>query len=89
MPVPKERHSKKRQRQRRAQHDKMEPPAVTLCQNPQCGAPMLAHHLCPECGTVRRKDGTFLQVMKSREEILKTKEEKRAKAKAKSAPAAK
>ncbi|MFH1435504.1 MAG: 50S ribosomal protein L32 [Pseudomonadota bacterium] len=76
MAVPKQRHSKSRKRKRRAQKDKMDAPDVAFCPNPQCGAPMEPHKVCPECGTIRRKDGTFLTVFKSKEEKDKEREEK-------------
>jgi large subunit ribosomal protein L32 len=72
--VPKKRHSKSRKRSRRAQKDKMQAASVSYCPNPQCGAPMLSHHVCPECGTIRRKDGTFLSVFKPKEEKEKERE---------------
>jgi large subunit ribosomal protein L32 len=75
--VPKKRHSKCRKRSRRAQKDKMEASPVSYCPNPQCGAPMLSHRVCPECGTIRRKDGTFLSVLKSKEEKEKERETKK------------
>jgi large subunit ribosomal protein L32 len=74
--VPKRRHSKSRKRSRRAQKDKMAAPAVVFCPNPQCGAPMQPHHVCPECGTIKRKDGSFLTVFESKEEKEKEKETK-------------
>lgn len=77
MAVPKKKHSKSRKRMRRAQHDKMRLPPIVLCPNPQCGAPMVAHRVCPECGTIRRRDGTFLQVLPSVEERERRREEKK------------
>ena len=77
MAVPKKRHSKSRKRSRRAQKDKMEAAPVAYCPNPQCGAPMLSHRVCPECGTIRRKDGTFLAVLESKEEKEKERESKK------------
>ena len=76
MAVPKQRHSKSRKRNRRSQKDKMDAPGIAFCPNPQCGAPMQPHKVCPECGTIRRKDGTFLAVFKSKEEKDKQREEK-------------
>jgi uncharacterized Zn finger protein (UPF0148 family) len=55
----------------------MEASPVSYCPNPQCGAPMLSHRVCPECGTIRRKDGTFLSVLKSKEEKEKERETKK------------
>jgi large subunit ribosomal protein L32 len=83
VPVPKERHSKARKRMRRNQKDRMDAVAVVYCPNPQCGAPMLPHHACPECGTIRRKDGSFVTVTKSKEERMKAREEKKKAAKPK------
>ena len=77
MAVPKERHSKSRKRTRRHQKDTMGAPAIVYCPNPQCGAPMQPHRVCPECGTIRRRDGTFLTITKSKEEKEKAREEKR------------
>jgi large subunit ribosomal protein L32 len=36
---------------RRANHDRMDQPAVSACR--QCGAPARPHTACPECGTYR------------------------------------
>jgi large subunit ribosomal protein L32 len=49
--VPKKKTSKSRRDMRRANHDRMAPPAVSSCR--QCGAPVRPHHSCPECGTYR------------------------------------
>jgi large subunit ribosomal protein L32 len=71
--VPKRKKSKSRKRSRRAQKDKMSPASIVYCPNPQCGAPMQPHRVCPECGTIRRRDGSFLAVLESREEKEKEK----------------
>jgi large subunit ribosomal protein L32 len=49
--VPKKKTSKARRDRRRANHDRMNTPAVSDC--PQCGAPVAPHTACPECGTYR------------------------------------
>jgi large subunit ribosomal protein L32 len=36
---------------RRANHDRMDMPAVSSCR--QCGAPVKPHNACSECGTYR------------------------------------
>jgi len=38
---------------------------------------MQPHRVCPECGTIRRKDGSFVTVLKSKEEKEKEREEKK------------
>jgi large subunit ribosomal protein L32 len=52
MPHPKHRFSQTRTRKRRA-HDGLEAPQLTTCDN--CGAQVLRHHVCPECGYYRGK----------------------------------
>jgi large subunit ribosomal protein L32 len=47
MPLPKRRTSRSKVRKRRSQQ-RMTAPNVTYC--PKCGAPVLPHHVCPECG---------------------------------------
>jgi len=49
--VPKKKTSKSRRDMRRANHDRMDHPAVSSCR--QCGAPVRPHTACPECGTYR------------------------------------
>jgi large subunit ribosomal protein L32 len=48
MGVPKKRTSAQKRDSRRA-HWKVTPPNVSNCSN--CGEPVLAHHVCPSCGT--------------------------------------
>ncbi|MFA4906633.1 MAG: 50S ribosomal protein L32 [Candidatus Margulisiibacteriota bacterium] len=48
MPQPKKRHSNSRQGKRRGAHWKITPPNLSTC--PQCGAPILPHHVCAKCG---------------------------------------
>ena len=52
MPHPKHKISKSRRDKRRT-HDKAVAPTVTLC--PNCGAPVLRHRVCNECGHYRGK----------------------------------
>ena len=52
MPNPKRRHSKSRSRKRRT-HYKTTAPTITNCSN--CGAPVLMHRVCGECGYYRGK----------------------------------
>ena len=79
MPVPKKRKSPARRDRRRAHHDKVVVPSVTYCTNPECGAPMLPHHACPECGQYR---GEAVIEVVSEEELEARKKERREKAKA-------
>ncbi|HCK22517.1 MAG TPA: 50S ribosomal protein L32, partial [Bacteroidetes bacterium] len=50
MPHPKRRQSKTRTRKRRT-HDALEAPHTQNCSN--CGAPVLRHRVCSECGFYR------------------------------------
>jgi large subunit ribosomal protein L32 len=52
MPHPKRRQSKTRTRKRRT-HDALEAPHTQNCSN--CGAPVLRHRVCSECGFYRGK----------------------------------
>jgi large subunit ribosomal protein L32 len=52
MPHPKRKISNTRRDKRRT-HDKAMVPTITLCSN--CGAPVLRHRVCPECGYYRGK----------------------------------
>lgn len=63
MAVPKRKTSKARKRSRRTHKDHLSTPSVILCSNPECGAPMLPHRACPECGTLRRRSGDIVQVV--------------------------
>ena len=51
MAVPKKKTSRARRDRRRANHDRIDPPALSNCS--QCGAPVPPHQACPECGTYR------------------------------------
>ncbi len=50
MAHPKSRISKQRRNKRRTHH-KLEIPTIAACSN--CGAPVLFHHICSECGYYR------------------------------------
>lgn len=52
MPNPKRRHSKARTLTRRTHHG-ADVPHVVNCAN--CGAAVLRHRVCPECGSYRGK----------------------------------
>ena len=59
MPHPKHRFSQTRTAKRRTHdskrrtHDSLEKAQLTTCSN--CGAPVMYHHVCPECGYYRGK----------------------------------
>jgi large subunit ribosomal protein L32 len=73
--VPKRKTSKARKRSRRTHKDRVKTPNVILCANPECGAPMLAHRACPECGTIRRRSGDLVQAIVILEEAEEKAEE--------------
>jgi large subunit ribosomal protein L32 len=79
VPVPKKRKSPAKRDRRRAHHDKVTPKNLTYCTNPECGAPVLQHHVCPECG--QYKGEAVIQVV-TVEEVEAKKKEKREKVKA-------
>jgi large subunit ribosomal protein L32 len=58
MPNPKRRHSKTRTKERRGHH-KIDMPHVQNCSN--CGAPVLRHRVCPECGFYRGKQAVEMK----------------------------
>ncbi len=51
MAVPQRKKSKAKRNSRRAQHDKITLPGVSICLN--CGADYLGHRACSECGWYR------------------------------------
>ena len=51
MAVPQRKKSKSKRDSRRAQHDKITLPNVSICMN--CGADYLGHRACSECGWYR------------------------------------
>ena len=79
MPVPKKRKSPARRDRRRANHDKVTMPPMTYCANPECGAPVLPHHVCAECGQYR---GDAVIEVVTEEENEKRKKERKERAKA-------
>jgi large subunit ribosomal protein L32 len=52
MAHPKRNHSKTRRDKRRT-HDKVTPATYTICSN--CGASVVYHRVCPECGYYKGK----------------------------------
>ena len=48
MAVPKRRTTRSKRDSRRANHDKVFPPALSRCTN--CGETMRPHRVCPACG---------------------------------------
>jgi len=79
VPVPKKRKSPARRDRRRANHDKVTMPPMTYCTNPECGAPVLPHHVCAECGQYR---GDAVIEVVTEEENEKRKKERKERAKA-------
>ncbi len=79
MPVPKKRKSPARRDRRRANHDRIVLPPLTYCTNPECGAPVLPHHVCPDCGQYM---GESVIKVVSVEEVEAKRKERREKAKA-------
>lgn len=51
MAVPPRKTSKAQRRSRRAQHDRITMPNVSICDH--CGADVLSHRACPSCGHYR------------------------------------
>ncbi len=75
MPHPTRRFSKTRTLKRRT-HDKATDPTISVCSN--CGAPVLYHRVCPECGYYRGKpaiDKTEAQVETKKETKKEPKKE--------------
>lgn len=59
MANPKRRHSNTRTRLRRA-HDFLKPPSLSTCS--QCGAMIMPHRACPECGYYKGKQVITIKV---------------------------
>ncbi|GAB4457826.1 MAG: 50S ribosomal protein L32 [Bacteroidales bacterium] len=59
MPHPKRKHSKQRRDKRRT-HYKASLPTLATCSN--CGATIIYHHVCPECGFYRGKKAVEKEV---------------------------
>ena len=54
MAVPKRRTSRSKRNARRANHDKIQTPALVAC--PNCGSPMRPHRVCGSCGTYKGRE---------------------------------
>ena len=67
MAVPRRRHSKTRQRKRRAQHDFLIFPGEAVCS--RCGEPKLPHRVCLNCGFYKTKQVINPKVTGEAEEI--------------------
>lgn len=84
MGVPKQKHTKSRRNKRRA-HLHLKVPFLSEC--PNCGKPVLAHTVCPNCGYYKGRE--IIDVLKKlnkkerkkREKEMKSKEEKEEKEK--------
>jgi large subunit ribosomal protein L32 len=63
MPVPKKRHSNTRTRQRRANW-KLKALAFGKCS--QCGAPIMPHHACKNCGTYQGRQVLKIETEESK-----------------------
>lgn len=77
--VPQRRISKTRKRKRRS-HFKLDLPGMMVC--PNCGEMKLAHIVCEECGFYDGKQVKEIKVKQDEEEVVETKAEEKAKAKA-------
>ncbi|MEC8025721.1 MAG: 50S ribosomal protein L32 [Myxococcota bacterium] len=53
MPVPKKRMSRARKMRRRANHDKLTRPMLSVC--PKCSAFKLPHRICGSCGYYKNR----------------------------------
>jgi large subunit ribosomal protein L32 len=60
MAVPKQKKSKAKVRSRRANHDKITLPNVSICSN--CGADVLSHRACPECGYYKGRQAVSMKI---------------------------
>ena len=54
MAVPKQKKGRIATHNRRSANSKLEPAARSVC--PQCGAPKLPHHVCPNCGFYKDRE---------------------------------
>ncbi len=66
MAVQKKKKSKSRRDMRRANHDRIDHPAISNC--PQCGEPTVPHQACRECGTYRGRQVIELADEKTEQE---------------------
>ena len=65
MAVPKRKKSKAKRDSRRANHDRITLPQTSFCDN--CGADILSHHACRECGWYNGRIALELQVVAEEE----------------------
>ena len=54
MPVPKQKKGRIATHNRRSANSKLEAAGRSVC--PQCGAPKLPHHVCPNCGYYKDRE---------------------------------
>ena len=54
MAVPKQKKGRGATHTRRSANSKLETPSRSVC--PQCGAPKLPHHVCPNCGFYKDRE---------------------------------
>lgn len=66
MPMPKKRHSNRRQGKRRFSNYKLKAKNLSRC--PQCGAPTLPHNACKACGTYKGKSVVKIKTKKTPKE---------------------
>ncbi|MDD5382225.1 MAG: 50S ribosomal protein L32 [Candidatus Margulisbacteria bacterium] len=66
MPVPKKRHSNVRQGKRRFSNYRLKATAVSHC--PDCGAPILSHHVCLSCGKYQGRQVIKIKQKKGKKE---------------------
>ena len=72
MPVPKQRHTKSR-RNRRRSHHALKKRTFSVCA--KCGAPVLSHRLCSNCGTYGGREVIDVMAkLSKKEQKKKTKE---------------
>jgi len=72
MPVPKQRHTKSR-RNRSRSHHALKKRILSVCA--KCGAPVLAHRLCANCGTYNGREVIDVMAkLTKKEQKKKTKE---------------
>jgi len=60
MAVPQQKKSKAKRDSRRAQHDKITLPNVSICTH--CGADVLSHRACAECGYYKGRQAVAIKV---------------------------
>ena len=65
MAVPQQKKSKAKRNSRRAQHDKITLPNVAICSN--CGADILSHRACPECGYYKGRLAVAVKIVEVEE----------------------